>query len=218
MVPVKGLARAKSRLRGAADGGIGAPQAHERLVIALSRDTARAASAAPQVRRVIVLTSDPRVTRALTADGVTVFADRPELDLNGALRFGAGALGDAGIAIGALQADLPALRTAELADALDSALGLFRAGLATRAFCPDAHGDGTTLLLAAPGIPLSPRFGPGSATAHEHDGAARLLGDWPGLRQDVDHPDDLRRAEEIGLGPATAETLARLRNTTRSRC
>jgi 2-phospho-L-lactate guanylyltransferase len=218
MVPVKGLARAKSRLRGAADGGVGDAAAHERLVIALTRDTVTAASAAPQVRRVIVLTSDPRVTRALAADGISVLADRPELDLNGALRFGAGALGDSAVTIGALQADLPSLRTQELADALDSALGLFRAELATRAFCPDARGDGTTLLLAAPGVPLSPRFGPASASAHEHDGAARLLGDWPGLRLDVDHPDDLRRAEELGLGPATARTLASLRNGARSRC
>ena len=114
-----------------------------------------------------------------------------------------------------LQADLPALRTAELADALAQALSAFRVGSAQRAFCADTQGEGTTLLVASAEVELAPRFGIRSATAHERTGALRLVGDWPGLRCDVDRPEDLRRATEIGLGPAT---VAALRKTARPLC
>jgi 2-phospho-L-lactate guanylyltransferase len=210
MVPIKSLSRAKTRLRGAADNGIGDSRAHELLIIALARDTVAAAMAADQVRQVIVITSDPEVTEVLGADGAAVLADRPEHDLNGALRHGAAAL-RTGLRppgpIGVLQADLPALRPAELADALAKALSAFRVGLAQRAFCADAQGQGTTMLLVSPLVELAPRFGVGSAAAHELTGALRLVGHWPGLRRDVDHPEDLRRATEIGLGPATEAAL-----------
>jgi 2-phospho-L-lactate guanylyltransferase len=34
-----------------------------------------------------------------------------------------------------------------------------------------------------------------------------LPGDWPGLRRDVDTRADLRRASQLGLGPATRDAL-----------
>ena len=210
MVPIKSLSLAKTRLRGAADNGIGDLRAHKLLTIALARDTVAAAMATDQVREVTVITSDPEITEILGADGASVLADLPEHDLNGALRYGAATLRartQSPGPIGALQADLPALHSAELADALTQALSAFRTGLAHRAFCTDTEGQGTTLLLAAKTADLEPRFGVGSAAAHESAGALRLAGDWPGLRRDVDHPQDLRHAAKLGLGPATATTL-----------
>jgi 2-phospho-L-lactate guanylyltransferase len=80
------------------------------------------------------------------------------------------------------------------------------------AFVPDAAGTGTTLYTARPGVAFQPRFGPGSAARHAAAGAAALLlPDAPGLRRDVDTPDDLRRAAALGLGPRTAALEARLR-------
>jgi 2-phospho-L-lactate guanylyltransferase len=212
VVPVKSLARAKTRLRGAADDGIGDPMAHARLSLALAMDTIAAARSARGVHDVIAITSDPEVASALRADGVRVLADHPERGLNAALTFGAEVLlaQDPARPVGALQADLPALRSEELADALAHARIAMAAGSVPRAFCSDAQGSGTTLLVCAPGVPLAPRFGVGSAEAHERAGALRLRGDWPGLRQDVDTAADLRRAAELGLGPAT---LAALRST-----
>jgi hypothetical protein len=99
-----------------------------------------------------------------------------EPGLNEAYRHGATLLGRH---VGALQADLPALRPAELAAAIAAADG-------KRAFVPDRQGTGTTLLIAAPGEPLDPRFGVGSAAAHRSSGAIELIGDWPTLRCDVD--------------------------------
>jgi 2-phospho-L-lactate guanylyltransferase len=209
IVPIKLLSLAKTRLRGAADDGVGDPWAHTRLALALATDTIAAARAADGVGRVVAITSDPEVTAVLTEDGVSVLADLPEHDLNAALAYGAQAVRTTGPArpIAALQADLPALRPDELAQALAEAANVFSTGAAARAFCADAQGEGTTLLVSAAWVALEPRFGRRSAEVHEQAGALPLTGDWPGLRRDVDTPDDLQRAARIGLGAATRAAL-----------
>jgi 2-phospho-L-lactate/phosphoenolpyruvate guanylyltransferase len=209
VIPVKPLAKAKSRLRGAADRGIGEPRAHARLAMALARDTIDAVRAAPAVRHLLVVSSDPVVAAELGVFGVEVAPDGPVPGLNPAYERGAALLRerDPGAAVAALQADLPAMRPAELDDAVAAALALFAAG-ARRAFVPDAEGIGTTFLLAAPGAALAPRFGEGSARRHEESGAHPLAGPWPGLRRDVDTADDLREAADLGLGRHTSCVLA----------
>lgn len=211
VVPIKALHLAKSRLRGAAGGGLGEPSAHARLALAMARDTIAAAGAAALVGTVVAVTPDQGVLAALAADGVPVLLDQPDLGLNAALERGAAVLrdrpGTAQLAVGALQADLPALRPAELDCALEQAWRVFAAGQAASAFCPDAGGLGTTLLLWGPGAPLVARFGPASAAAHQAAGSHRLLGRWPGLRRDVDTPADLDAARALGLGAATTAVL-----------
>jgi 2-phospho-L-lactate guanylyltransferase len=205
VVPVKHLGAAKSRLRGAADQGIGDAGAHARLALALAHDTVAAVRAATRVRRLLVISSDPVVAAEFGAVGVEVVPDGPIPGLNPAYERGAALLrdGDPAAAIGALQADLPALRPAELDDAIAAALALFGGGRVGRAFSSDAEGTGTTLLLAAGGTALDPRFGEGSARRHEESGASPLRGGWPGLRRDVDTADDLRDAADLGLGVHT---------------
>jgi 2-phospho-L-lactate/phosphoenolpyruvate guanylyltransferase len=206
VVPVKALGSAKSRLRGAADGGVGEAGAHARLTLALAHDTIAAVRATAYVRNLVVVSSDSAVAAELAAVGVEVVPDEPDGGLNAAYAYGAALLRSRapGAAVAALQADLPALRPHEL----DDAIAAFAAGGAARAFCADAEGSGTTLLLAAPGIDLAPRFGPESALRHRADGAVPLAGAWPGLRRDVDTSDDLRDAAEIGLGAHTRAVLA----------
>lgn len=194
VVPVKRLDRAKSRLVGAADGGIGDRVAHEDLVVALALDTITAAANTDGVRDVVVVTSDPMLTAVLRTEGIRCVPEA-EPGLNEAYRHGATVLGRH---VGALQADLPALRSAELAAAIAAADG-------KRAFVPDRQGTGTTLLIGAPDEPLDPRFGVGSAGAHRSSGAIELIGDWPSLRCDVDTEADLAIAAELGLGPRTAQ-------------
>ncbi|MGH3899218.1 MAG: 2-phospho-L-lactate guanylyltransferase [Pseudonocardiaceae bacterium] len=200
LVPVKPLARAKTRLRGTTGGGDGTAEAHARLVLAMVRDTLAAATSAAVVRRAVTVCSDEVVRSALAADGMETIYDEPAAGLNPALRYGEAVLlaADPSATIGALQADLPALRPEEL----DCAV---RTGLATggRAFCTDRTGTGTTLLLAPPRQPLQPCFGPGSAAAHRATGARELAGCWPGLRCDVDTAADLAVAQELGLGRFT---------------
>jgi 2-phospho-L-lactate guanylyltransferase len=205
VVPVKPLGMAKSRLRGAADRGVGAPEAHARLALALAHDTVAAVLAVGRVRRLLVVSSDATVAAELAAAGVEVVPDGPVGGLNAAYAHGAALLRgcDPLCAVGALQADLPALRPEEL----DAAIGSALAAPGGRAFCADAEGTGTTFLLAAPWRVLDPRFGAGSAERHRASGAAELIGGWPGLRRDVDTPGDLDHAAAIGLGAHTRAVL-----------
>jgi 2-phospho-L-lactate guanylyltransferase len=201
-MPVKPLAVAKSRLRGAADGVL-----HGRLVLAMAKDTLAAALGCDRVGRVVVVTDDPLAGAALAAMGASWVPDTPRAGLNAAFAHGArqAARGRQGVA--ALAADLPALRPAELVAALDAA-----ANCASRAYVADAAGTGTVLLTAPCGVDLDPRFGPGSADAHARSGAVRLTGDWPGLRRDVDTPVDLATALSLGVGTFTAELVPLGRN------
>jgi 2-phospho-L-lactate guanylyltransferase len=202
VITVKALGRAKSRLLGAADGGVGDRAAHEALVLALVRDTAAAALATPNVRRLLVVTSDPTVAGTLADDGVATAPDLPDAGLNAAFAHGADLLllADPAATVAALQSDLPALRTEELAAALTESAG-------RRAFCADRQGTGTTLLVAAPGGPLDPRFGPGSAAAHAASGAVRIGADLPALRCDVDTAADLALARRMGVGVHTCSVV-----------
>ncbi|MEV6228227.1 2-phospho-L-lactate guanylyltransferase [Saccharopolyspora shandongensis] len=199
IVPIKPLHLAKSRLLGAAGRGA----AHADLVTAVALDTVTAARRAAGVAGVVVVTSDPTLTETFAAEGVEVLPDTPAAGLNAALRHGDAQLRRRGTAtrIGALQADLPALRPAELAAAIAAAGD-------DRSFCPDRHGTGTTLLLAERGEPLAPLFGPGSADAHADSGAKTLLGQWDSLRCDVDTEADLAAAAALGLGPHTARRVS----------
>jgi 2-phospho-L-lactate guanylyltransferase len=199
VIPVKVLAVAKSRL--AALTGTYRAQ----LALAMAADTVAAALAAAPVAGVIAVTDDAVVGAALAALGAVVIADEPAAGLNAALAFGAGYSAarwpERGRA--AMAGDLPALRPAELA------LALNQAAAAGEAFVPDAAGTGTTLYAAGPGTAFAPAFGPGSRDRHRAAGAKELdLPDLRGLRQDVDTPADLRLAAVLGVGPRTAAALA----------
>ncbi len=198
-MPVKRLDAAKTRLRGAADCGAGDLGAHTRLTLALAHDTVAAARAATRVRSVLLVSSDPVVAAEFGAIGVEVVPDGPAPGLNAAYAHGVALLRarDPRAAVGALQADLPALTPRELDAALAAAAGR------PRAFVADADGTGTVLLVAAAGVALDPRFGVGSAARHAASGAFPLVGTWPGLRRDVDTSDDLREAGDVGLGAHT---------------
>lgn len=195
IVPLKPPRVGKSRLRGA----VGAP-AHPDLVLALAADTLAAARAV--VRRIVVVATDPSAVAELKRFDVDIAAEAGAGDLNSALLQGETLLraGDPGSVIGALQADLPALRPAELAAALAEAAG-------RRAFVADRDGTGTTLLLSAPGGALAPSFGAGSALAHAESGAIPLTVGVPSLRWDVDTPADLACAEKLGLGRWTSAVI-----------
>jgi 2-phospho-L-lactate guanylyltransferase len=201
VVPAKRLDVAKTRLRPLTAGRSDAAAAHHELVLALLADTVGAAVACPVVGSVVVVTDDPDAAGVVRALGATTVGDEPDRGLNPALEHGARTV--PGPAVAALSSDLPALRPAELAAALDAASG------ASRAFVADAHGTGTTLLTAV-GTQLRPRFGPGSAEAHLTDGAVALAGAWPGLVRDVDTEADLRAALELGAGPRTTALVRRL--------
>jgi 2-phospho-L-lactate/phosphoenolpyruvate guanylyltransferase len=195
VVPVKLLARAKSRLSGAAG-----PH-RERLALAIATDTVSAVLRSSRVHGVVVVTDDPVAAPELAALGAVVVPDEPDSGLNPALVHGAAEarrLAPAS-AVGALSADLPSLRPAELDRVLDAA------SAAPNAFVADAAGIGTTLYTARPDASFTPAFGLDSRARHREGGARELaLEDVPSVRRDVDTMEDLRAALELGVGPHTA--------------
>ena len=73
----------------------------------------------------------------------------------------------------------------------------------------DLPGTGTTMLAAGPGIPLDPRFGVGSALAHQASGAHPIdLTTIDSVRRDVDTAADLAHAVQLGVGPRTADVMS----------
>lgn len=197
VVPVKRLDRAKTRL------GTYGDAARIRLALAFAEDVVLAALACPVVRQVLVVTDDAVAAQVLADLGALVQPDLPDAGLNPALAHGADVLraGDPALGIATVSSDLPALRPDDLAAVLSSGV--------RRAFVSDASGSGTTVLAAAAGVALNPAYGPGSSARHRASGAVELPG-TPGLRRDVDTPEDLRQAIELGVGPRTAQAARAL--------
>ncbi|MBB2913849.1 2-phospho-L-lactate guanylyltransferase [Streptosporangium becharense] len=201
VVPVKTLVAAKTRLSAAAGPHRAA------LAVAIACDTVEAALSCAPVVRVVVVTGDPEAAGALAEVGAHVVGD-PEAGLNAALRHGAAeAVRLApGAHVGALQADLPALRPAELALVLTAAAEF------DQMFLPDAAEVGTTFYGVRPGVPFTPGFGGRSRERHLRRGAKELcLAGIDSVRRDVDTPDDLRLALALGVGPRTLSAVRRIR-------
>ncbi len=203
VLPVKPLARAKSRL---------ARPDRAALALAMATDTVSAAVASgDEVGAVIVVTDDPRAQAVLRRAGAQVVPDGPDAGLNAALTHGAGVAAHQwpGLGIAALSADLAAVVPEQLGRALRAA------ARHPRALVADADGTGTVLLTAGPGLALSPAFGPASRAAHVAAGAVDLTGllgsSVAGLRRDVDTADHLAEAIVLGAGPRTREVLSRVR-------
>jgi 2-phospho-L-lactate guanylyltransferase len=201
IIAVKRLAAAKTRLA-----PVFSAATRERVVLAMLIDTIAAASAVATLRSVSVVTPDDVAAAAARELGADVIPD-PTPDghrdpLNNAINAAATAIASTATNIVVLQGDLPALQPQELGEAIAAARSH------RRSFVADRHGTGTAALFAFD-APLEPRFGPDSAELHRHSGAIELTGAWPGLRCDIDTPDDLMAARRLGVGVATAQAVGR---------
>ena len=203
IIAVKRLAVAKSRLA-----PVFSAATRERVVLAMLLDTISAAAKVPALSGITVVTPDDVAAEAARQLGAQVLAD-PTPDghpdpLNNAIIAAEAAvrgLPDASSNVVVLQGDLPALQPQELAQAI-------AAGRAhRRSFVADRQGSGTVALLAF-GAALNPAFGAESAQRHRRSGAVELTGAWPGLRCDIDTPDDLQAARRLGVGATTARAIA----------
>ncbi len=206
VVPLKGLAYAKSRLALP-------PRLRAEAARAMALDTVAAAGGCPLVAGVVVVTDV--AAEDFRRVGARVVADTPRAGLNAALRYAAEAVsygvpgrtgvpGDPGGrgGIAALTADLPALSPEELAIVLRAV------PFAGSAVVADVAGGGSTLLAAAAGATLRPEFGRDSHRRHLDAGARDLTAiSGPGLRRDVDTLEDLRAAVALGVGRHTGALL-----------
>ena len=199
LVPVKPPALGKSRLVGLADAD------RRALAAAFALDTVAACVSSGAIAQVLVATDDASFSVELAGLGAVTIPDGVAMDLNGTLRQSAAEARRRwpGLVPVALTADLPAVQPGDL----DEALGEVTPGEA--AYVADADGLGTTLYTAAYDA-FDPRFGPGSALAHDATGARPIRALLPRLRRDVDDVEDLHDALALGVGPRTAERAASL--------
>jgi 2-phospho-L-lactate guanylyltransferase len=199
IIAVKRLSAAKTRLASAF-----ATDTREGVVLAMLIDTISSASTVLAVRSVTVVTPDAAVAEAVRELGARVLVDptpagHPD-PLNNAISVTEAAIRAETPNICVLQGDLPALQPRELAQAIA------QARRNQRSFVSDRHGTGTSTLLAF-GVPLQPLFGADSARRHKDSGAIELTGPWPGLRCDIDTPDDLATALGLGVGALTKNAV-----------
>ena len=199
IVAVKRLSAAKTRLASAFS-----PGDREGVVLAMLLDTITAASSVVSVRTITVVTPDPVAAEAAREIGARVVDDPTPAGypdpLNNAIAVAEALIRAETPNVGVLQGDLPALQARELAEAIA------KARRHPRSFVSDRHGTGTSALFAF-GVPLEPVFGSNSARRHRDSGAVELTGGWPGLRCDIDTPDDLATALGLGVGAVTKNTV-----------
>lgn len=200
IIAVKRLAAAKTRLA-----PVFSARTRENVVLAMLVDTLSAARRVGSLGRITVITPDDAAAAAAAELGADVLTDPTPADhrdpLNNAITAAERAVSESFANVVALQGDLPALQSQELAEAIAAARQH------RRSFVADRLATGTAALFAF-GAPLDPQFGSDSAARHRRSGAIELTGAWPGLRCDVDTPDDLAAARRLGVGSATARALA----------
>lgn len=212
VIALKPVKLAKTRLSSTS------AELRSRLALAMAFDVISALSVT--ISRIIVVSNEPHLESQLRRVGLAahVVADPPPpgstsglaSGLNHGLAHGA-AIADSDITVAAV-ADLPCLRSADVASVLETATtgldGTGPPGFAQtpgRWFCPDLSGTGTTLLVARH-TRLRPLFEGASAIRHRQSGALELvLGET--ARRDVDTAADLREASALTLGQHTAELL-----------
>ncbi|HXS28062.1 MAG TPA: 2-phospho-L-lactate guanylyltransferase [Steroidobacteraceae bacterium] len=180
IVPVKDLARGKSRLASALT-----EAERVRLIRAMLARVIDAATSVPALARASVLTIDPD----LVPRSAEHLADSGE-ELNASLSRAALARRAAGAdMLLILAADLPFVTAEEIGALIEAA----RAGEVVAA--PDWKETGTNALAFPLAHALPMRFGPGSLAAHEAEAHAAGLGfalvRQPGLAFDVDEPHQL---------------------------
>lgn len=202
VVPVRGGLAGKTRLVGIEGHALSELDRVE-LAGAMAEDTV-AAALESGCGPVSVLTADPD-TASMAARLGAGSVDDLGGGLNVALSAALTGI-EPGVGVVVLLGDVPAVRGADIAEAL--VLG----EPAGRAFVPDWEGTGTTLVAfsAHERDRTMLGFGVGSARRHTDLGLAPIGAHLHRLRCDVDTPSAWERALALGLGPATAAARHRL--------
>jgi len=194
IVPIRSWTTGKSRLR------LDDPE-RESLARAFALDVVEVLLESPDIDLVVVVTSDPDVRAEV--DRCAVVGDRGR-GLNDAVAQGcAHAIAEGCTRVVVVPSDLPSLTVEALAEVLSRSAGT------THAYCLDAEGDGTTIVVSSDPGSLVTSYGIGSAAAHRSSGLEPLTAP-PGARQDVDTLSHLVEAEALGVGRHTAAVIAEI--------
>lgn len=188
LVPVKGLAAGKSRLRGWLDDA-----ARRALNEFFLRRTLATACAFPGSAHTLVV-SDCEATLGVAASfGVRTRLQQSGPGLNGAVHEGVDALQRFGAErVVVLPTDLPKVRPRDV-----QALTQFGDHPRRVAICPDKHGTGTNALAIPSGASMQMRFGEASLAAHCQEalcvGLVPHVHQDPRIALDIDTPGDVVR-------------------------
>ena len=195
VVPIRSWTAGKSRL------GLHDVQ-RASLARAFALDVIDVLRESPEIDLVVVVTSDDDVRADV--DEVEVVPDRGR-GLNDAVAQGcAHVVARGGSRVVVVPSDLPCLSIPTLSEVLR----MSRRDAHT--FCPDAEGDGTSLVVSSDPASLVTSYGPGSAAAHRAAGLVPLVEAPPEARRDVDTLAHLRETESLGVGRWTAHAIAEL--------
>ena len=192
IVPIRSWTTGKSRLDVDDD-------ARESLGRAFALDVVSALHDSPRIGVVVVVSSDAEVR--------TTFASCEAVDDRGRGLDDAVAQGCAHAVAGGwsrivvVPSDLPCISVA----ALDEVLAMSEGH--THTYCPDADGDGSSLVISHDPATLVTSYGRGSASAHRSAGLVPLLGAPLEVRRDVDTLEHLREAQGLGTGRHTTAVL-----------
>jgi len=209
LIPVRALATAKKRL-----GPALAPEERRALAQAMLEDVLHAATTAPRLRQIWVVTGDADAAAIAQRYGARIVPEhRPATGspLNAALEEGRRVLAahNPPDALLVLPMDLPAITSETLSEFLrvvDDVPGPLVA------ICPARDGGTNALLLRPPAL-IPFLFGRGSARKHaraaEQAGAAVAIRPFPALALDLDTPEDIRRLLTADAGWSRAAATLR---------
>ena len=199
IVPVKELARAKSRLSKRLS-----PEQRAALSLNMLSGVVRAVMASPSA--VVRVVGGGAVVKKAALDLGAEWNDDRGLDLNDALWHAFQVAHSSGLAPMYLAADLPFLEAAEVAEALRE----FADG-ACLVLSPARRDGGTNAIVAPSGSPFRPALGNDSFQAHSAQASALTLPSRvcssPGLGLDLDTVEDLDAFEV--MEPGLLERLTR---------
>ena len=189
IVPAKPFAEAKTRLR-----GVLSDDERSALARGMLERTLSAVGKVGGITKAVVVTRDPEAVALAHARGADVVEEGNSQGLNEALRQATTvAIRGGADAVLILPTDLPLLDP----DDLDALLDRFAPPPAV-VLAPDRFREGTNALLVAPPALIEYAFGGDSFSIHmaraRAVGARLEICERPGLRLDVDGPDDLRLA------------------------
>lgn len=179
VVPIKALARAKSRLTTLA------PPARADMAQAMARTTLRALRGSARIGRIVVVSDDPAVAALAGEFGADCIGE-DGTGLNAAFATGFGALANRAHPVLLLPADFLRLASADI----DRLLAQWQPGALAVLACKT--GDGTNAVIVPPGGAFTPQFGPGSFARHSAAGAQVLTS--AALACDIDDDADLAAA------------------------
>lgn len=195
MIPIKDLENAKTRLAPALT-----PEERRGLFQSMAEDVLEAASDAPSLAGVLVLTNDPRATALAEKYGARVEGEPANIGQSEAVARAAKLLDAEGAdGVLTLPADAPLITSADI-EAIIARHPTVRSAMT---IVPDHARRGSNCMVLTPGPLIPLHFGHVSFEPHLAEAAKlglepNILEDLPRVALDIDTPDDLAAALATG--------------------